>query len=111
MIPKNLRDFILWKLTAVNPKETHLHTAEDLKRDGRHDLSKGVMTARALSQTLKMLVAEGRIVKKGSYYQLANKRPYKDRIPADTPPLVLTAETKAMQARMEAAAKAQRGAA
>ena len=106
MIPKDLRDFILWKLTAVNPKETHLHTEADLNRDGDFDLGKGNM--RPLSKMLKKLVAEKRIVKHGAHYGLAGKRPYKNRYPESVPPLVLTAETKAMQARMDDAAEKAR---
>ena len=106
MIPKTLDEFVIWKVTAVNPDETVRWTETDIKRDADHDLGKGV--ARALPKTLKSLVAKGQIKKVGRHYQLPNKRVYTRYKPANLRPLELTEETKQITRRMQAAARIHR---
>ena len=106
MIPKTLDEFVVWKLTAVNPNETLRWTDADIKRDAEHDLGKGL--SRELTKTLKRLVAQGQIKKFGRHYQLPNKRVYTRYKPADIAPLELTEETKQMTRRMQSAARIHR---
>lgn len=106
MIPKTLDEFVIWRLTAVNPEETLKCTDADIKRDADNDLGKIKMTD--LSKSLKGLMTKGQIVKKGRHYQLPDKRVYSRKSPLPILKLELSEATKQMQARMQSAARLYR---